>query len=120
MSRCIACHWGFGRFDMLNVFAFVATHPKEMLAVADPVGPENDEWLRRITSEANLVVAAWGTHGTHLGRSQQVQGMLGHTWSQGSLGLWPVGHWSHFWSQSGVSARVRGGSRAFAPRLTPR
>jgi len=79
VSRCIryAQEWGFGRLDMLNVFAFRATDPKEMRAAPDPVGPDNDEWLLGITGEVDLVVAAWGTHAAHLGRGPQVRELLG-------------------------------------------
>jgi hypothetical protein len=78
VSRCMgfAKEWGFGRFDMLNAFAFVATYPKDMRAAADPVGRNNDEWLLRITNEVDFVVAAWGNDGAYLGRGQQVRGLL--------------------------------------------
>jgi hypothetical protein len=96
VSRCIgfAREWGFSRFEMLNAFAFVATDPKDMLAAADPVGPENDEWLRRIAGQVDLVVAAWGTYGTHLGRGEQVRGLLGGVRLQ-HLGLTKGGHPRH-------------------------
>jgi hypothetical protein len=48
----------------------------DMLAQDDPVGPENDAHLRRLAAEAGVVVAAWGTHGTHGGRHSAVRAML--------------------------------------------
>ena len=53
--------WGFASMRMLNAFAYRATDPTELTAVADPIGAENDEYLVRFTSSAALVVAAWGT-----------------------------------------------------------
>lgn len=96
VSRCIefARQWGFSRFEMLNAFAFVATDPKEMLAAGDPVGPENDKWLQRIVSLADLVVAAWGAHGTHLGRDEQLRELLSGVQLH-HLGLTKHGHPRH-------------------------
>ena len=41
------------------------------------MGPENDEWIRRVAAEADIVVAAWGTHGTPQ-RITAVKGLLRH------------------------------------------
>ncbi len=46
---------------MLNLFGFRATQPTNMIASYDPVGPGNDEALRRYGTRAGLVVAAWGS-----------------------------------------------------------
>ena len=64
IRRCIgfAKRWGFGGYFMLNAFGYRATDPKVMKAAADPVGPGNDEAIRRITGGAGQVVAAWGNH----------------------------------------------------------
>lgn len=77
---------------MANLFAFRATDPKAMKTAADPVGPEDDAWLRKLAmeefdtaigpmsegepGEANLLVAAWGVHGGFLGRDKAVQRLL--------------------------------------------
>lgn len=78
IRRCIAFAraWGFGALCMTNLFAYRATQPADMLVQDDPVGPENDAYLRRLAAEAGVVVAAWGTHGTHGGRHRVVRDML--------------------------------------------
>ena len=78
LRRCIrfAKDWGFGGVVMVNLFAFRATDPKEMMAAEDPVGPENDKWLLRVTFEAKMVVAAWGIKGSYKGRASQVMTRL--------------------------------------------
>jgi hypothetical protein len=68
--------WNFGHFEMLNAFAFVSPYPKLMRAAADPVGPENDFWLVRITHEVDFVVIAWGNDGLFRGRGQMVLRLL--------------------------------------------
>lgn len=78
IRRCIrfARDWGYGRLVMLNLFAFRATDPKDMKAEGDPVGPENDWWLRKWIVAADEVVCAWGVHGTHKNRDLAVLGMI--------------------------------------------
>lgn len=68
IRRCIgfAQRFGCGRLVMLNLFAFRATQPKDMLAALDPVGPQNDATLRTYAADPSslFTVAAWGTHGS--------------------------------------------------------
>lgn len=78
IRRCIrfAQDWGYDGLCMTNIFAFRATDPKDMKAALDPVGPDNDMWLKKIVDEALLVVAAWGTHGNFKGRDADVTKIL--------------------------------------------
>lgn len=68
--------WGYGSLCMVNLFAFRATLPQEMLAVTDPVGPCNDLTLKRVAVDAGIVIAAWGNDGGHLRRDKAVIAML--------------------------------------------
>ena len=83
VRRCVgfAAREGFGRLVMLNAFAYRATDPKDMKAQIDPVGAGNDEAIvsvvGRVAGEAALAVFAWGTHGTHMGRHQQMLELVG-------------------------------------------
>ena len=78
LRRCMrfARDWGYGGVCTANLFALRATDPKLMLSVDEPIGPDNDTWLQRLASEAALVIAAWGNHGAHLGRSRAVRVLL--------------------------------------------
>jgi hypothetical protein len=65
IRRCIgfARDWGFARLAMANVFAFRATDPRALYPsdrAIDPVGPENDRWLRELAADSQRVIAAWG------------------------------------------------------------
>jgi hypothetical protein len=55
---------GFGSLEVVNLFAFRATDPKDMATAkangVDIVGPENDRHIIEAASRASLVVAAWG------------------------------------------------------------
>lgn len=67
---------GFGQFRVTNIFAWRDTDPKAMRAAADPVGPENDRLIADSLPWADQIIAAWGTHGAHLGRGAQVEALL--------------------------------------------
>lgn len=68
---------GFGSFRVTNIFAFRATDPRDMRAEPDPVGPANDVAISQSAAEwADRIICAWGTHGAHLGRGQQVETLL--------------------------------------------
>jgi hypothetical protein len=66
IRRCInyAKAWGYGTLVVGNLFATRATNPEELPAKDDPVGTENDRHLREIVDEADMILVAWGTHGT--------------------------------------------------------
>jgi hypothetical protein len=78
IRRCIgfAKAWGFSGLVMTNLFAFRATDPRVMKAEPEPIGPLNDQHLRHAAEAAGVVVAAWGTHGVHMGRDAAVVRML--------------------------------------------
>lgn len=67
--------WGLGGFDLMNLFAFRAPRPDDLIAVPDPVGPETDALLQTL-SGALPVVCGWGRHGGHLGRGSEVAALL--------------------------------------------
>ena len=74
LTRCIgfAKFWGYQKLDIVNLFAYRATDPKELHRVSDPIGPENDKYIVDVISKADLVVAAWGEKGKTLRRNRQV------------------------------------------------
>ncbi len=87
---------GFGSFAVANIFAFRATDPRVMRAEADPVGPDNDRMIRDLALMADRIICAWGTHGAHLSRGAQVEGLLRPlTPELYHLGLSQAGHPKH-------------------------
>ena len=86
----------FNCFYMLNIFAFRATDPKVMKVEKDPAGPDNDMWLKDISDRCQLIVACWGVHGSHNGRSEEVISLLkGHGKTLKCLGRTREGYPSH-------------------------
>jgi hypothetical protein len=45
-----------------NLYAYRATNPRDLQLCADPVGPDNDAWLRRLAHEYREAVCAWGAN----------------------------------------------------------
>ena len=87
---------GFGGFRVCNIFAFRATDPKVMRAVADPVGPENDDAIRGSLPWADHIICAWGAHGAHLDRGAQMERVLRESGrSLHNLGLTKAGAPKH-------------------------
>jgi hypothetical protein len=78
IRRCIkfAKDWGFDQLCMLNLFAYRATDPAVMKAYPSPIGEENDKTIAKIVRDSHQVIAAWGTHGAHLGRADQVRRLI--------------------------------------------
>lgn len=78
IRRCIAFteSWGYDALCVCNLFAFRATHPADMIHADDPVGDDNDYWLAKLSTDAALVVAAWGEHGTFQNRERAVRLIL--------------------------------------------
>lgn len=66
IRKCMAYarRWGFASLEVVNLFAWRAPDPKQLLIVPDRgediVGSRNDEHIVTAVQRAQLVVAAWG------------------------------------------------------------
>lgn len=60
VARVVRRSLDFDRVVILNLWALRSPYPRVLREAADPVGPDNDEVIRRFVSEAETVVAAWG------------------------------------------------------------
>ncbi len=78
MRRCIrfAKDLGYGTFIMGNIFGYRSTDPKKLKQIKNPVGPRNNHWLRKLHKDADMTIAAWGTHGEYLDRGNEVYRLL--------------------------------------------
>ena len=74
IRRCVgfAKSWGFQSMVIVNLFAFRATMPKDLKLAANPIGPNNNYWLKKTIKSADLAVACWGNHGSFLERDKTV------------------------------------------------
>lgn len=65
-----AKRWNFGGLLLGNLFALVSKDQSALYNTLDPVGPNNDDWLQKLQSEAKLVVCAWSNTGSYMGRDK--------------------------------------------------
>lgn len=71
-----ARQWGYGSCVFVNLFAYRTPNPDEMKLAADPVGSNNDTFILAQAYASETIVAAWGSHGPHRGRSFEVRRLL--------------------------------------------
>lgn len=78
IRRCIsfAKQWGFGSIEVVNLFAYRATDPSELLKCPDPIGDQNDSFILEAQLRSTFTLLAWGTKGALLGRDQLVLDIL--------------------------------------------
>ena len=64
VRRCIgfARRGGFGRLEVVNLYAFRSTSPSALFTALDPVGPDNVSEIREALGRADMVIAAWGNN----------------------------------------------------------
>jgi hypothetical protein len=65
-------YWGYGRMEVVNLFAYRSTDPKALYKVQDPIGVSNDSFLRNAFAAADRIVCAWGANGKLLDREKRV------------------------------------------------
>ncbi len=112
VRRCVrfAKDLGYGGLIMTNAFAFRATSPKALRSINDPVGPDNDSWLQKLSHRAGIVIAAWGNHGALNGRGQHIRQLLQNLHHFGLTGggepkhplYLPADRKPQFWAVTGV------------------
>ena len=52
--------WGYGGLLVGNIYAYRSSNPKLLRDVDDPIGPENEKYIRKMLQKVNTVVYAWG------------------------------------------------------------
>ena len=59
----LAKPWGYGSFEVVNLFAWRATDPAELEKAADPIGnPRNADTFQSALTRCDLAICAWGAH----------------------------------------------------------
>lgn len=85
IRKCMAFQrlWGMGargRLLIVNLFALRSTDPRALARHDDPIGPDNDDYIRRTADEViasgGRVVAAWGAHPFARDRARRVREIL--------------------------------------------
>ncbi len=59
---------GFDSFCMTNLFAYRDVSPKNMKQYYNPIGEENDKYIKEIAKNSSLIICGWGNHGSFMDR----------------------------------------------------
>ena len=86
LRRCIAFakEHGYSGMSLVNLYALRATDPAALVTESDPIGIDNDKWLRWAAENSNRVVVAWGAHRLASSRAASVLPLLGRCWCLGT------------------------------------
>lgn len=78
ITRCIkrSKSLGFSSLVVTNLFAWRATDPRDMIGVEYPVGPDNNNHIQEIASQASCVVFGWGANGGYLLRDREIDSRI--------------------------------------------
>jgi hypothetical protein len=84
LRRCMgfARAWGFGGLELVNLYGFRATRPRDLWAASERVGPQNARHHRAVFRACREVVVCWGRHGDKEGQGSALLSWLyrkGHT-----------------------------------------
>ena len=60
------------QFRVCNLFAYRATKPKELQKVSDPIGPYNNEILKKSIKWSDKIICSWGRFGILKERNLEV------------------------------------------------
>ena len=74
ITRCIkyAEMWGYGGLRMANLFAYVSSKQKKLKKASEPIGINNDKYIKELSEGAGITVVAWGDGGIYKGRNKEV------------------------------------------------
>jgi hypothetical protein len=78
---CISKHRGYGGLEIVNLFAYRTPDPDVLYGVVNPIGDENDRYMREAAERAPEIVVAWGAwseKGIYRHRGQEPLKLLGH------------------------------------------
>ena len=65
ITRCIkfAKSWGYGRLEVVNLFAYRTSKPSLLKQATEPIGRDNDRYIIKSVLKSDRIILAWGNHG---------------------------------------------------------
>lgn len=86
IRRCIALakRWNFDALEVVNLFAWRATDPRQLSKCANPIGEGNNEAIMKAAERSSQIVCAWGANAYAKPMALRVKALLNH------LPLWAI------------------------------
>ncbi|OUL32370.1 DUF1643 domain-containing protein [Nostoc sp. 106C] len=109
IRKCIkfANSWGYGSLEVVNLFAYRATKPRDLFQVSEPIGSDNNLYLLAAAERAKLIILAWGIHGSFLKRDRAVLNLFSSRQCLYCLGRTKAGHPRHpLWLNSSTQPTI--------------
>lgn len=53
---------GYGSFEVVNIFGFRATDPRDLELAEEPIGPMNERIVAAAIMRCDTIICAWGAH----------------------------------------------------------
>lgn len=88
-------NFGYDGFYVTNLFAFRTKSPNVLKKSEDPIGDENDKYIKEYARKSKLVVIAWGNHGNFLNRNNEVLKILSEIKTPHCLAVTNLGNPKH-------------------------
>ncbi|WP_394217588.1 DUF1643 domain-containing protein [Halobacillus trueperi] len=79
INRCLGFSrsWGYGRMNVVNLFALRSKNPDHVRRHPDPIGTDNDRYILEAAYDSELLIFAWGgNHCSIKNRDREVQVIL--------------------------------------------
>lgn len=81
IRKCMAFakSWGYDGIIVRNLFNLRATDPRELYKVKNPIGERSkaDDLILSLFDDCQMVIAAWGAHGSLRDRDEEVIQLTG-------------------------------------------
>lgn len=68
--------WGYGSFEVVNLFGFRTTDPQKLAVVTDPIGQDNDRIAGGAANRCDVTICAWGAHKMATGRAAVMKSLM--------------------------------------------
>lgn len=74
IKKCVdyVLKWGYGGLKMTNLFAYRATLPSDLRKAKEPIGVDNDKYIKELSKSAAITIVAWSNDGSYLDRDKEV------------------------------------------------
>lgn len=68
--------FGYGSLEIVNLYAYVSTDPKQLKESDDPIGKKNNAYILEAAKRAKTVVIAWGEKHLMKQRNKEITKLL--------------------------------------------
>ena len=89
ITRCInfAKSWGYGRLEVVNLFAYRTSKPSLLKQATEPIGKDNERHIIESVERSDRIILAWGNHGMWQKQDLYILQLLGNHNHLYSLGI---------------------------------